>query len=104
MPTSYSRRIDPAATRLPAAFAAQVVAVQPSDAEGQVQGLTAVQPGVARRFVAVAQVALGDGLAAADAFGDIVAGELDMDASGVSAMCPVNLEEASDLVQHIVEM
>ena len=44
-----------------------VMAVQAGDAEGQVQGLAAVEPGIAFRFVAVAQIALGDVVAAADA-------------------------------------
>jgi hypothetical protein len=55
-------------------------AVQVGDAEGQVQGLTAVEPGIACSLVLVTQVGLGDVLAAADALGDVVAGELDVDA------------------------
>src|SRR5690242_3727226 len=68
-------------------------AVQVGDAEGQVQGLAAVQPGVARGLVPVAQVGFGDVLAAADALGDVVAGELDVDAARVPAERAVHLEE-----------
>src|SRR5215475_11855778 len=68
--------------------------VQVGHAEGQVEGLAAVEPGIARRLVAVAQVALGDVVAAADALGDVVAGELDVDAAGMGAERPVHLEEA----------
>ena len=39
-------------------------AVQVGDAEGQVQGLTAVEPGIACSLVLVTQVGLGDVLAA----------------------------------------
>src|SRR5882762_4882550 len=72
-------------------------AVQVGDAEGQVEGLAAVQPGVARRLVPVAQVGFGDVLAAADALGDVVAGELDVDAARVRAERAVHLEEAGHL-------
>src|SRR5579864_6696675 len=42
-----------------AAVGVEVVAVQVGDAEGQVQGLAAVQAGIAGRLVTVSQVALG---------------------------------------------
>src|SRR5271166_4834176 len=47
-----------------AAVGVEVLAVQVGDAEGQVQGLAAVEAGIACRLVAVAQVALGDVVAA----------------------------------------
>src|SRR4029077_14557102 len=74
------------------------------DAEGQVQGLTAVEPGVARGLIPLAQVGFGDVLAAADALGDVVASELDVDAARMRAERAVHLEEARDLVQHVVEV
>src|SRR5215472_5959781 len=80
------------------------MAVQVGDAEGQVEGLTAVEPGIARRLVAVAQVALGDVVAATNALGDVVAGEFDVDAARMSAERAVYLEESGDLVQHVVEV
>ena len=63
----------------------------------------AVEPRVAGRLVALVQVVLEDLVAAADALGDVVAGELDVDAAGVGAERAVDLEEALDLVQHVVE-
>jgi hypothetical protein len=81
-----------------------VAAVQVSDPEGQVQGLGAVETRIARRLVTVAQIALGDVVTAAGALGDIVAGELDVDAAGIGAKCAVHLEEPGDLVQYVVEV
>src|SRR6185437_8269746 len=83
---------------------AAVAAVQVGDAEGEVEGLAAVEAGIACRLVAVAQVTLSDTLAAAGALGDVVAGELDVDAAGVGAKGPVHFEEPGDLVQHVVEV
>ena len=45
--------------------------------------------------VAVAEIGLGDRLGAADAFGDVLAGHLDMDAAGMGAFGPMDVEEAS---------
>jgi hypothetical protein len=90
--------------RLFAAAGAEVAAVQVGDAESQVEGLAAVEAGIARGLVAVAQVALGDGLAAADALGHVVAGEFDVNAAGIGAECAVHLEESGYLVQHVVEI
>src|SRR5271157_370136 len=87
-----------------AAVGVEVLAVQVGDAEGQVQGLAAVEAGIACRLVAVAQVALGDVVAAAGALGDVVAGEFDVDAAGMSAEYAVHLEESGDFVEHVVEV
>ena len=103
-PAGESEAVSRDRLRLVAARQAEVAAVQVGDAEGQVQGLAAVEAGIARRLVAVAQVALGDVVAAADALGDVVAGELDVDAAGIGAECAVHLEESGDLVQHVVEV
>src|ERR1700748_284753 len=73
-------------------------AVQVGDAEGQVQGLAAVEPGVARGLVPLAQVGFGDVHAAADALGDVVAGELDVDAARMRAERAVHLEAARALL------
>ena len=54
-------------------------------------------------LVALVQVGLDDLVAAADALGDVVAGELDVDAAGVGAEGAVDLEEARDLVEDVVE-
>src|SRR5262249_53409509 len=83
---------------------AGVLAVHAGDPERQVEGLAAVEAGVARGLVPVAQVAFGDVLPAAHALGDVVAGELDVDAARVGAERAVHLEEAGDLVQHVIEV
>ena len=62
-----------------------------------------VEPRVADRLVAVAEVDLGELLAAADALGDVVAGELDVDAAGPGAERAVHVEEALDLLDDVVE-
>jgi len=82
----------------------EVVTVQAGDSEGQVERLAAVEAGIAGRLVAVDQVALGDVVAAAGALGDVVAGEFDVDAAGMSAECAVHLEESGDFVEHVVEV
>ena len=73
------------------------------DEEGQLERLHPVQARVAHRLVAVAEVDLGDLLAAADALGDVVAGELDVDAAGPGAERAVHVEEALHLVDHVLE-
>src|ERR1700722_13956214 len=80
------------------------LAVHSGDTEGQVERLAAVEAGSARGLVPLRQVAFCDVLPAADAFGDVVAGELDVDATGVGAERAVHLEEAGHLVQHVIEV
>jgi hypothetical protein len=64
---------------------ADVLAVHSGDEKCQVEGLTAVEPGIAGGLITVAQVAFCDMLPAAYAFRDVVAGELDMDATRMGA-------------------
>src|SRR3984957_7792281 len=61
------------------------------DREGQVERLAAVQPGIARRLVALVQVGGHDLVTAAHALGHVVAGELDVDAARVRAEAAVHL-------------
>src|SRR3990167_1375562 len=63
------------------------------DQEGQFQRLVGVHPRVAVGVVAVRQAVLGDRSGAADAFGDVLPGHLDMDAAGVAALGLVHREE-----------
>jgi hypothetical protein len=49
------------------------------------------------------QLVSGDVVTAADALGHVVAGELDVDATGMGAEAAVDGEEALDLVEHVVE-
>ena len=53
--------------------------------------------------VAVVQILGGNGAGAAGAFGDVLAGHLDMDAAGMRALGAVHLEEGLHLLQDVVE-
>ena len=74
------------------------------DEERQLQALLVVQARVAHRLVALVEVGVEDLLGAAEALGDVVAGELDVDAAGHRAEGAVHLEEAADLVDDVVEV
>ena len=74
------------------------------DEERQLQRLLRVQPRVAGGLVAVGQVDVLDLLGAAEALGDVLAGELDVDAARVGAQRAVHLEEAEHLVDDPVEV
>ena len=65
--------------------------------------LHVVQARVAQRLVARRERGLVDLLRAAEALGDVVAGELDVDAAGEGADGAVRLEEAAHLVDDVVE-
>ena len=62
-----------------------------------------VQARVAQGLVAVCQCCLVDGVGAAQAFGYVVAGHLYVDTAGEGAQSLVHLEEATNLVEHVVE-
>ena len=70
---------------------------QLGQAEGEVERLARVQPRVAERLVAVRELLLEHVLAAAEALGDVLAGELEVDAAGPDALLPAGGEEALDL-------
>src|ERR687894_506995 len=72
--------------------------------EGQLEGLPGVQPGVAGGLVPAVEVLVADLHRAAEALGDVLAGELDVDAAGPGAQRPVDVEEAQDLVDDAVEV
>ncbi len=80
------------------------VAEHLGDQERQLQALLGVQPGVAGRFVASGQVGIGDVLGAAEALGDVLPGDLDVDPAGMGAQRPMHLEEALHLVDDPVEV
>src|SRR3954464_6514744 len=73
------------------------------DQERQLQGLHPVQARGAHRLVAVPEVDLEQLLAAADALGDVVAGELDVDAAGPGPERAVHVEEPLHLLDDVVE-
>src|SRR5919202_1230126 len=74
------------------------------DQEGQLQRLAGVQPGVAGGLVPAVEVLVADVHGAAEALGDVLAGQLDVDAARPGAQGPVDVEEAEDLVDDPVEV
>src|SRR5690348_13124267 len=71
--------------------------------ERHVDRLLGVETGIADRVVAVVEVLVGDRARAADAFGDVLAGHLQMHAAGMGALGMVDGEEGLHLRQHAVE-
>src|SRR3712207_1969391 len=67
------------------------------DQERQLQRLPGVQPRIAGRLVPAVEVLVADLHRAAEALGDVLAGELDVDAAGPGAQRPVHVEEAEHL-------
>ena len=85
--------------------ASAAVGDQPlGDPERQLQRLLDVQPRVAGGLVAAAEVGVGELGGAAEALGDVVAGQLDVQAAGLGAQLGVHVEEAVDLVDDPVEV
>src|SRR6266498_375813 len=76
---------------------------QLGDLEGELEGLAGVEPRVAGRLVAQAQLPVLDLFGAAEALGHVVAGELDVDAGRVGAERAVHGEEPGQLGHHVVE-
>src|SRR3954452_10562416 len=74
------------------------------DQERQLQRLPGVQPGVAGGLVPAVEVRVADLHGPAEALGDVLAGELDVDAAGPRAQRAVRVEEAEDLVDDPVEV
>src|SRR5215213_3274203 len=73
------------------------------DQESHVDRLLCIQPGIAYRVIAIVEILVGNGARAADAFGHILAGHLQMNATGMSALGGVNGEERLHLRQNAVE-
>src|SRR3954447_26116473 len=74
------------------------------DQEGQLQRLAGVQAGVAGGLVPAVEVLVTDLHGAAEALGDVLPGQLDVDTAGPGAQRPVDVEEAQDLVDDPVEV
>ena len=72
-------------------------AQQVGDLEGQVERLAGVEPGVAGGGVAQLQLVLEDLVGAAQALGDVVAGQLDVHAARPGPFGPAGGEELPDL-------
>src|SRR4051794_19000194 len=84
--------------------ASAVLAQQLGHAEGQIEALAGVQAGIAHGLVALAQVVVEDLLGAAEALGDVLPGQLHVDAAGPGPLGPVGPEEPGDLAQDVVEV
>src|SRR3712207_3418370 len=74
------------------------------DQEGELQRLPGVQPRIAGGLVAAVEVLVADLHGPAEALGDVLTGELDVDAAGPGAQGPVDVEEAEHLVDDPVEV
>ena len=62
--------------------------------EREIEALAGVEPRVAHGLIAVVELAVEDLVGAADALGDVVAGQLDVDAAGPCALGLVGRDEA----------
>jgi len=71
--------------------------------EREVEALAGIEPRIAHCLVAIVEHAVQDPVGAAGALGDVVAGQLDMNAARMRSGRPVSLEEAFDLIDDIVE-
>src|SRR5882757_32377 len=60
------------------------------DQESHVDRLLGIEAGIADGVIAIAEILVGDGAGAADAFGDVLPGHLQMNAAGVGTFCGVN--------------
>ena len=81
-----------------------VPVISSATSEGEVEALAAVEARVAHRLVAVVEVGVGHRVGAAEALGDVLAGELDVDAAGPRALGAVGAHEAGDLADDVVEV
>src|ERR1700704_1793854 len=73
------------------------------DQESHVDRLLGVEAGIADRVIAIAEVLVGDGARAADAFGDVLPGHLQMHAAGMGAFGLMDREKRFPFRQHAVE-
>ena len=73
------------------------------DLEGQLERLGGIEPRVAMRQIAVGERGFADRLGAADAFGDVLPGQLEMHAAGIAALGGMDREGAVQLVEDAVE-
>src|SRR5580700_6461097 len=92
----HARQVSEVPVAIPAS-AGRSAAQKFSHAERQIEGLPGVQSRVARGGVAEGQLVLLDLFGPAEAFGDVVPGELDVDAAGPGALARVGAEEPDDL-------
>src|SRR5579875_1596314 len=70
----------------------------------KLQGLSGVQPRVTGRFIAVREVGVSDVVSAAETFGDVLAGEFDMQSARNRAERLMDLEKSHDFFDDVIEM
>src|SRR6185437_5164849 len=70
---------------------------------GKLERLARIEARSAMRMIAIAERRFGDRLRAADAFGDVLAGHLEMDAARIAAFGRMDGEEAFDLAQDLID-
>src|SRR5436190_3207593 len=73
------------------------------DQEGHVDRLFGIEPGIAHRVVAVAEILMRDGAGAAETFGDVLPGHLQMNTAGMGAFGGMHAEEGLHLGEDAVE-
>src|SRR4030088_424573 len=84
-------------------LAAAFLLEQFRDQESHVDRLFGIEAGIADRVIAIVEILIGNGAPAADAFGYVLAGHLEMDAAGVGTFRRVDGEERLHLRQDPVE-
>ena len=67
------------------------------------QRLIGIQAGVAVGVVAVGEILVAYFFSAAGAFGDVLAGEFEVDAAGVRAFFMMNIKKAAHFIQNMIE-
>src|SRR5215211_6309613 len=73
------------------------------DQESHVDRLLSIEAGIADGVIAVAEILMADGAGAADAFGDVLPGHLQVNAAGMGALRGVDAEERLHLRQDAIE-
>src|SRR5690606_19624556 len=96
-PGAESTRCVEGNPRSPAGGAGESAAEELGDPERQIERLATVEARIAHRLVAQAQVVVDQLLGAAEALGDVVAGQLHVHPAGPGPLGLVGVEEALDL-------
>src|ERR1700704_5456467 len=84
-------------------LSAAVLLQQFRNQESHVDRLFGIEAGIADRVIAVVEILVGDGARAADAFGDVLPGHLQMHAAGMRALGLMDRKERFYLREHPVE-
>ena len=74
------------------------------DPEGHIDALASIEPGVAHGFVPAVEVGVRNGVAAPDAFSDVLTGELDVDTARPGAFGSMGSDEAANFAENLIEV